>query len=284
MFNPFCQIPAYRTFFAESDPISKKFREQHDISIKSIAYIARKITKEEMQSDPTITMALVALILLGTGFSISFGAEKSGAIAGWYGRRFAPRQASGYLFMFRKITGFISFGLFPAIIFSLFYGYTPAAPTDSTTRWEFLVLLLLAALIAAVSYKASSKEDVYTRVPQLAVRRWSWKEVMITAFGWAIYLLGYEFMFRELFLFTWAEAFGAPVAVAANLVVYALVHILNGRKETLGTLPFGLVLCLISLQTGSFMAAWALHLTLSLSASLFSVYHHPNMSFNFIKK
>lgn len=237
-----------------------------------------------MPIDQTITMAMLALIFLSTGFAFSYGTEKSDALAGWFGRRFESRKASGYLFMFRKITGFISYGMIPALIFILTFGYIPAVSPNLTTRWGVWVFLILAALTAAVSYKASAKEDVYIRVPQLAARSWSWKEVVITALGWAIYLLGYEFMFRELFLFTWAEAFGVPVAIAANLTMYALVHIPNGMKETIGTLPFGLVLCLMSLQTGSFIAAWALHLILSLSASFFSVHHHPEMSFNFSKK
>ena len=134
-----------------------------------------------------------------------------------------------------------------------------------------------------MSYFAASKEDVYLRVTQMSVTRWDYKRLSVSILGWSVYLLGYEFIFRQLFLFTWAEAFGPVTAITANGILYALFHIPNGRKETLGTIPFGLVLCLISLHTGSFIAAWLLHLTLSLSATLFSIHHNPEMSFNLAK-
>lgn len=113
---------------------------------------------------------------------------------------------------------------------------------------------------------------------------WGQKEVLISISGWALYLLAYEYVFRGLLLFSTAEAFGAWPAVGINLLLYSVFHIPNGKKETLAAIPFGLVLCIVSLLTGSFWMAFLLHLILSTSTEMFSIHYNPDMRFQFMSK
>ena len=143
------------------------------------------------------------------------------------------------------------------------------------------ILILLIVLTASLSVR---KPDVMERVPRLRLEEWNIFYILTSITGWGIYLLGYEFIFRQLLLFTWAEAFGIVPAITVNLVLYAVFHLPAGWKETVGSIPFGLVLCLISLYTGSFWMAFLLHWTLSVSSEMFSIYYNPEMKFNLTLK
>lgn len=237
-------------------------------------------------NEPDTSAALYSLLLLCAGFAFSYFPLRSPKVSGWFFTRYNPEKASVYLFLFGKILGFLTFGLLPAFLFYSQYTFTYQHITGIYvfTGQEWWIFLVLVSGIILMSYFAAGKEDVYRRVLQMSVTEWDYKRLATAIFGWSVYLLGYEFIFRQLFLFTWTDAFGPATAIAANGILYAVFHIPNGRKETLGTIPFGVVLCLVSLHTGSFVAAWLLHLTLSLSATFFSIYHHPEMSFKLAGK
>ena len=66
---------------------------------------------------------------------------------------------------------------------------------------------------------------------------------MLNLLGWAIYLFGYEFLFRGILLFPLAETVGVWPAIAVNIALYSATHIPKGLDETLGAIPLGLVLC-----------------------------------------
>lgn len=97
------------------------------------------------------------------------------------------------------------------------------------------------------------------------------------AFTWIAYLFGYELMFRGLLLFTTVEFMGAWPAIILNTALYALVHIPKNLEETIGAVPLGLLLCLITLSTGTFWVAFGVHVCLALSNFFFSLRNHPEM-------
>jgi membrane protease YdiL (CAAX protease family) len=79
------------------------------------------------------------------------------------------------------------------------------------------------------------------------------------------FLVSYEWFFRGCVLFSCIEFFGTIPAIIINLVLYALIHSFNGKKEMYGSLPFGLMLCLFTLWYQSVWPAIFLHLLLSSS-------------------
>lgn len=100
------------------------------------------------------------------------------------------------------------------------------------------------------------------------------------AFTWIAYLFGYELMFRGLLLFTTVEFMGAWPAIILNTALYALVHVPKNLEETIGAIPLGLLLCLITLSTGTFWVAFGVHTCLALSNFFFSLKNHPEMRVN----
>jgi membrane protease YdiL (CAAX protease family) len=95
--------------------------------------------------------------------------------------------------------------------------------------------------------------------------------------AWILYLAAYEFMYRGFFLFI-AESYTEMwIAIGLNVVVYAMAHIPKGLKETLGSVPFGLLICYIVLTTGSILVPYVLHVVMALSNEWFSFRAHPDM-------
>ena len=96
-------------------------------------------------------------------------------------------------------------------------------------------------------------------------------------FGWIIYLLGYEILFRGIFLFPLAAILGVWPAIAINTLFYSGSHIPKGIKEAIPAIPFGIILCLITLLTGSILAAFIIHLGLALTSTFASIKFKPKI-------
>ncbi|MBW6497023.1 MAG: CPBP family intramembrane metalloprotease [Bacteroidales bacterium] len=203
----------------------------------------------------------------------------------WFQKNFSEKKGQVYLFIFQKTLGFLLLGLVPGMLFSLKFNFsTPKHSAWGLTAIPLWVYPIILLLIVFSSVFSSRKPDVNSRIPQMRLPDWGFKEIAISISGWAIYLLGYEFLFRGLLLFTTAEAFGIMPAMLINIGLYSAFHLPNGMKETLAAIPFGLILCVISLISCSFIPAFLLHLSLSISAEMFSVHFNPNMKFLFSKK
>ena len=113
--------------------------------------------------------------------------------------------------------------------------------------------------------------------PQIRVKEWDTQLLLLSAFSWIAYLLAYEFMFRGYLLFVSVEYLGVWPAIALNIAIYALVHVPKGIKEAVGALPLGVVLGIITIQTGNIWVAFVVHIVLALSNEWFSLKAHPDM-------
>ncbi len=235
---------------------------------------------------PELIKAVTAIVLVTAGYLAYYSIAFSGTIKNRLAGSYATDGQKTILFVFQKLTGFSLMGLLPAGLFFSFFTLQPrpyAFAGFSMTVPSYAVLTLV-MLILATSALASRKADVYKRIPHMRLSQWGPKQVLISISGWALYLLAYEYIFRGLLLFSTAAAFGIWPAIAINLLLYSVFHIPNGKKETLAAIPFGFVLCVVSLLTGSFWMAFLLHLVLSISTEIFSIYYNPDMRFQFMRK
>lgn len=113
----------------------------------------------------------------------------------------------------------------------------------------------------------------------MRVGHWTMKTVYLNAGGWLVYLLGYEFLFRGILFFGILPSLGLYGTIAVNTAVYSLAHLEKGPKETLGSIPLGILICLITFETGTIWAAFLIHLFMALSNEYIALYHHPDMHF-----
>jgi membrane protease YdiL (CAAX protease family) len=233
-----------------------------------------------------IIQALTALILITGGYAAYYFIAFSGAAQKKLITQLTPANKIVFLFLFQKITGFIFLGLVPAVIFFNFFSLHPQryAIGGLPAKVPAFVVLVVISLIVITAGFSAKKEDIYNRIPHMRLSRWGFKDILTSIGGWALYLLAYEFIFRGLLLFSTAAAFGVWSAIGINLLLYSFFHIPNGKKEVLASIPFGLLLCIFSLLTGSFWLAFLFHLVLSSSTEVFSIYFNPDMQFQLKRK
>jgi membrane protease YdiL (CAAX protease family) len=77
-------------------------------------------------------------------------------------------------------------------------------------------------------------------------------------------LIVYEIFFRGVLLAIFLEWFPVPVAVGLNIILYAAAHAFGSQKEFVGSIPFGFLLCSVTVLNGSVYPSVLLHLLLAL--------------------
>ena len=78
----------------------------------------------------------------------------------------------------------------------------------------------------------------------------------------SVFLVAYEWFFRGCILFVCIKAFGLVPAIIINIFLYSLIHVFN-KKELIGSIPFGLLLCVFTVWCQSIWPAVVLHWLLS---------------------
>lgn len=77
-------------------------------------------------------------------------------------------------------------------------------------------------------------------------------------------LIIYEIFFRGVLFGIFLEWFSIYSAIILDIVLYAAAHAFSARREFLGSIPFGLVLCGITILNQSVYPAVLVHLCLAL--------------------
>ncbi|MEP7323684.1 MAG: CPBP family intramembrane glutamic endopeptidase [Saprospiraceae bacterium] len=138
------------------------------------------------------------------------------------------------------------------------------------------ILIALIILPLLMLYIGPTKENLWKN-PKIRNHRWTWTLVLLSSISWIIFLFAYEFFFRGFLLFPCIHELGITWAVIINVLVYSLIHIGRGAVMTIGAGLFSIALSLISYHTGSFFAAFIIHVILALSNEWISLYYNPDM-------
>lgn len=197
------------------------------------------------------------------------------------------KNSNGYwpantrLIFFQRLYGVLFFGLMPLLanfffklnnLNSLGLGFQNF---EKSLFWLAVIFLP----IVIFNYMIANKPANLAKYPQINARQWTPGILALSGLSWLAYLLAYEFLFRGVLLLPVASVLGPAVAIAINVAVYALVHLPKGMAEVVASIPFGLVLCFITLSTGTIWAAFLLHAALALTNEWLSIYRHPDMKF-----
>ena len=181
-------------------------------------------------------------------------------------------------FIIEKLTGFFLFGAIPFIIFIFILksGFRESGLTAGVTSKYWYLLVIMPVFAGLMSYFSSRNSKNWSISPQMRIKEWDLQHVLLSFSGWLIYLVGYEFMIRGLLWFLCLAAFGFWPALIINVVIYSLIHIPKGIILTIGTIPVGILFCLLTSLTGSFILALATHVAISVSNDVFSVLNNPD--------
>ena len=180
-----------------------------------------------------------------------------------------------------RFLGFIFLGLMPLSLVIISDSLTVSS-TGLNLKWHhfgWTWLLILAPVIVLINFLSSNNEANLNQYPQIRDKKWTNKTLFVEYFGWAFYLLGYEYLFRGVFLFGTVPLIGVAGAIVLNAVVYTLAHIPKGWKETLGSFVLGFFLSYLTLELGSIWLAFGIHLVIAWSNSIFSFLAHPDIKY-----
>jgi len=183
------------------------------------------------------------------------------------------------LFMATKITGFVTMGLLPALLYVILFhnqlSVIGLGMGDSGKYWYLLAGLPVIAVM--VSFMTSRSPETLSRYPELRFSEWTPSRLLLSTLAWILYLFAYEFLFRGLLLFALCYAYGPVISVVINVALYSSFHLPKGAGETLGAILLGLLLCCCALLTSSFFLPFLIHTSLALSTHYFTILHNPDM-------
>ncbi len=184
----------------------------------------------------------------------------------------ASRRGRVGMVVLERLTGFLFFGVIPFLILS---STLPAfRPHDlgivlPPRAWFLPSLLFWSVIILLVSRVAGSPASL-AQYPQMRGVTWTPSLVLLNALTWALYLAGYEFLFRGLLIFPFLPHLGVAGTMVLNLVLYALAHLHKGWREVGGSFVFGALLVLATIISGSLLISFFSHLVLALSNGFFA--------------
>ena len=183
-----------------------------------------------------------------------------------------------YWILLSRVIAFVCMALFPLLyinIVDIQFWEIDFIWTRADTK---LTLILAALLIPMGAINAKGIEHL-AMYPQVRMAKWNPIEYILNILSWGLYLLGYEFLFRGILFLALIPFVGLYPAVIINTILYALAHLYKGKKETLGSIPLGIVLCLITAHTETIWTAFAVHWIMASNNFVWSHYYTSKLWF-----
>jgi membrane protease YdiL (CAAX protease family) len=189
------------------------------------------------------------------------------------------------LYLWRKISGFVILGIIPALAAGIFFNITPDKAGlvfgETSRLWPWIAGASL--FFITLNIFNSKNPDIRAMYPELRLKKWNATGLAIAIGGWILYLMAYEYLFRGLLLFSCLEAFGLWPSITINLALYAALHLPKGTKEAIAAIPFGALICYLTIESGSLFPAIFIHSLQAISAEIFCIFRNPGMNFYFSK-
>ncbi len=224
--------------------------------------------------EPVITIGLTLFGLVGYWVTITSKSLKSKFI-----KSLGEQKAMIEWIMFWRYAGLFYYAIIPAIVVFILFPHNLAFYGISFVNLSEALLWTMGFSIVIIlmqSRSARQPENV-DQYPQIRINEWTVGLIFKNSFGWFIYLLAYEFLFRGILLFGLIDAFGVWPAIMVNTIIYSLAHIPKGNREALAAIPFGIILCYLTIRTETIWIAFFVHLALALSNDYFALAESKSM-------
>ena len=235
-----------------------------------------EIDKQEL----TLFIILISGLLLFYCYWLIFDSAK---IKGCFHNKYNDKTAPLKHIFFTKIMGLVIMGIIPFIL-SLFLFNNPITELgfiipDNQLSFSLRIILILSLIAIPIGFLGSKQQKSLALYPQIRIYVWTSRSLFISLFGWVIYLLGYEFLFRGFMLFPVADILGFWPAIIINTVLYSATHLPKGIGEAFGALPLGVLFGIVCLIGDNFWIGFFVHIIMSWSVNLASIYWNPDMKF-----
>jgi len=221
-----------------------------------------------------VLLATVIVCLVGHGVTIH-----SSYVYKLFIRKFGEERGKIQYIFFWRYSGLLFFLLIPlTAIYTLLSQDVTRYGVGIVNLPQSLIWILALGVLIVIFQAIFARNPVnLVHYPQIRIPVWTVSLVIKNSLLWFVYLLSYEFMFRGFLLFGTTDALGVWPAILVNTVIYSLAHVTKGVRETILAIPFGILLCYLTLKTGTIWIAVCLHFILAVSNDIFSLLAHPEM-------
>ena len=216
------------------------------------------------------------------GFTIYWFSSKSEKIKSFFLKNNSTDDASIKHILFCKFSGLLWMGIVPllmAVFFLKKYSISDFGlyiNSETSLLSLYWIFGLSIPIVPLVSYSAKQAKNL-KNYPQIRARVWTKKLKLKNALGWAAYLFGYELLFRGVLLFPLTDELGVWTAIAINIALYSATHIPKGLDETIGAIPLGFVLCILTLYTDTIWIAFIVHVIMAWTNTFTALRFNPEM-------
>lgn len=227
---------------------------------------------------------LLSMLLTVVFYTLYWVTVSSDRLRLWFSRNFEAESANIFWVISKRATGFILLGVVPLTLFIMLTRDFNLADTglgfnSEKSAFTIISIILLSLVIVPVIYRNARKPEIISVYPEIRAARWTDRMMFAETGSWALYLLGYEALFRGLLLFPLAESLGPVTATVINIILYSAAHIPKGKTETLAAIPFGAVLCILTLHSGTIWIAFFAHLVNALTMTFTAVKFNPEIEY-----
>ncbi len=153
-------------------------------------------------------------------------------------------------------------------------GLRPAQLLAAESGLAWMAALGLAVPLLGVVWASAGSAAHQQRYPELRVRDWPRSRRLRSAVSWAVYLAGYELLFRGAAFLALVGHVGTLEAGAISTALYVLAHLRKDAGETFSCLLLGPVFCWLALE-GGVGAAWLLHVLVAVGGEAISLARNP---------
>jgi membrane protease YdiL (CAAX protease family) len=169
-----------------------------------------------------------------------------------------PAKLIGFHFI-----GIMALGLVPGILVkhSILKVLTGNKTPDLFLVFPYILIFMLVVIIAFKQSKSAYENKQVSSENLTHLSSDFFVSYFIIRF---LFLFAYELWFRGFLLFDCIRWVGAPLAVLANTFLYVSVHIFNNKKEMWACIPFGILVCCLSILFDAAWPAIILHIGFSL--------------------
>ncbi len=214
-------------------------------------------------------------------FSVYWFAAYSNRLRNLVDNRRGAGHFNKYGAFYQKVLGITLLGVVPALVAIFFL---PGSLSDygfGLESWQAALywVLILGGVVTFIPRYSAKKEEMLEFYPQVRVAEWSRSLLLTNGVFWVAYLTAYEFLFRGFLLINIADALGWWPAIVISTSLATITHFPKGGKETFGTIPLSILLCLIVVQTGSIWPCIIIHSLLAISNDYWALSYHPHMTF-----
>ncbi|MBS1935046.1 MAG: CPBP family intramembrane metalloprotease, partial [Bacteroidetes bacterium] len=170
----------------------------------------------------------------------------------------------------RHWQGIILFG-FPLVIFFNKWANRWKWPEHLSTSQSIVFFVILFVVIGVASKSAYTKQLV-SGMDEAKEKTVTWPHIYNYFTLRILFLVVYECFFRGILLVACISCFGVSQAIVINILLYAGIHIINGREQVIASVPFGFALCMLCISWQSVWPATLLHPALSVTHEGYILY------------